>query len=513
MIDISSLITKNNIVEKHMNYINKESEIQEKLEILKSNITVKILKNNFNLINNTVFKDRVYSNKNRGYYNKISGKKVTKELKKMINFFIDESKNVDLTATNIFISTPNELDLINAMLKKKYKRTYKYLQLEREYLDSKVEESKKIKFSIIDNFNVAFGYKKFTDYTLPTIPYMKMLKMFKSYSCSYSYIDELQNGKRYASKMNRMIIESIVKFFVKYSVSKVINDLHETIITELNNLDKDKLNKTQLVHAINNCVEKQYEKCEIASKNLDVTIDNFKILYSDQIFNNSPIRWSGYHYLMALGIRTCPYCNRQYITPAFNNEYNIVRGDLDHFYPKSKYPYFSMSLYNLIPSCKFCNSSLKSTKEFTNKTHINPFAGGFEGYATFKFEHRPYINNDENIDIYLEYIVTEDEEKQRFIERIKANAKVFKIENLYSYHDKEVSRLIERKTKITDIYKSEVVRMVNILSDEEITEEQIDDISESIYGLHRYNPDDNDSENPLSKFRRDILNQLIEEND
>lgn len=34
----------------------------------------------------------------------------------------------------------------------------------------------------------------------------------------------------------------------------------------------------------------------------------------------------------------------------------------DHFYDKSDYPYLSMSLYNLIPSCSSCNHQKRITQ-------------------------------------------------------------------------------------------------------------------------------------------------------
>lgn len=57
--------------------------------------------------------------------------------------------------------------------------------------------------------------------------------------------------------------------------------------------------------------------------------------------------------------RTCPYCNRNYI---FCIEIDrgkthpvTAKPQLDHFYPKSSCPFLGASLYNLIPSCNFCN--------------------------------------------------------------------------------------------------------------------------------------------------------------
>lgn len=53
-----------------------------------------------------------------------------------------------------------------------------------------------------------------------------------------------------------------------------------------------------------------------------------------------------------LGLRTCPYCNANYTIVSAKGRF---RADLEHFFPKSKYPYLSVTLYNLFPSCPTCN--------------------------------------------------------------------------------------------------------------------------------------------------------------
>lgn len=62
-----------------------------------------------------------------------------------------------------------------------------------------------------------------------------------------------------------------------------------------------------------------------------------------------------------LGVKVCPYCNRMYTTTLFGE--NRIRPDFDHFYPQSKYPYLSVSLFNLIPSCSMCNRKKSDTAE------------------------------------------------------------------------------------------------------------------------------------------------------
>lgn len=75
-----------------------------------------------------------------------------------------------------------------------------------------------------------------------------------------------------------------------------------------------------------------------------------------------------YDFIKQLNIKACPYCNLEYVQIAtFSRNYSegnkFVRPALDHFYPKSKYPFFAISLYNLVPCCTTCNSSIKSDNE------------------------------------------------------------------------------------------------------------------------------------------------------
>jgi len=77
--------------------------------------------------------------------------------------------------------------------------------------------------------------------------------------------------------------------------------------------------------------------------------------------------WSAYSLVCAHNLRICPYCHAHHINyhvdptaTTLQKQYRI-RPPLDHFLPKSIYPYLAVSLYNLIPSCTQCNSSIKSS--------------------------------------------------------------------------------------------------------------------------------------------------------
>lgn len=64
-----------------------------------------------------------------------------------------------------------------------------------------------------------------------------------------------------------------------------------------------------------------------------------------------------YEILREMNVEVCPYCNRQYVHTIKSRK---VRSQFDHYYPKSKYPYLALSLYNMVPSCAVCNTAKSS---------------------------------------------------------------------------------------------------------------------------------------------------------
>ena len=68
-----------------------------------------------------------------------------------------------------------------------------------------------------------------------------------------------------------------------------------------------------------------------------------------------------------LKINSCIYCNRNYIFDIKENGH--IKGHIDHFYPKAKYPYFAMNFYNFIPVCESCNR-VKNEFDTTDITKV-----------------------------------------------------------------------------------------------------------------------------------------------
>lgn len=94
-----------------------------------------------------------------------------------------------------------------------------------------------------------------------------------------------------------------------------------------------------------------------------------------------------YQLLRELNVVVCPYCNRIYtITLPSRKEldekkqFRTTRPVFDHFYPRSKYPYFALSLFNLIPSCHICNGN----KRDIAARMVYPYDEAFGKKAAFR---------------------------------------------------------------------------------------------------------------------------------
>ncbi|MQA36791.1 HNH endonuclease [Rugamonas aquatica] len=86
-------------------------------------------------------------------------------------------------------------------------------------------------------------------------------------------------------------------------------------------------------------------------------------------------KWGAYELVEKYNLRICAYCHTSHLNFHFHSEKDM-RPPLDHFYPRSRYPYLGTSLYNLIPSCYQCNSTIKGDHDPLAKALTHPFEIG-----------------------------------------------------------------------------------------------------------------------------------------
>lgn len=96
--------------------------------------------------------------------------------------------------------------------------------------------------------------------------------------------------------------------------------------------------------------------------------------YVDRPIKNKIVEALGYkklrdnfyaHYFHLLGLKNCVYCNAQ-MALAIKTSRNgfSAKFDVDHYNPKSKFPWMCISLFNLYPSCVPCNRAKGSKPVF-----------------------------------------------------------------------------------------------------------------------------------------------------
>jgi hypothetical protein len=121
-----------------------------------------------------------------------------------------------------------------------------------------------------------------------------------------------------------------------------------------------------------------------------------KIFNYGKFSDKSKKGWNAFQLCASSMYQMCPYCQQAgALTVYRESDTQAFRPTLDHFYPKAQYPFLGLSLYNLIPSCHSCNSSLKTTADFYEEEHLHPFEDG--ELIRYEWDVEQYLRNREAI--------------------------------------------------------------------------------------------------------------------
>ncbi len=206
------------------------------------------------------------------------------------------------------------------------------------------------------------------------------------------------NDKFLKNYLNSIDLTSIKKELEKLKVD-FIDSLEDIIIADVDKLEEYKENITYKSDDEKRAVKKAFNYAWHRQQ------DDFMIHFKK------------------LNIKSCPFCNNNYIY--FYNDENPRKtiSTLEHYYPKSKYPHLSLSFYNLIPSCYICNSKFKG-----NETHegniIHPYKDDFNEKAEFSVKLKSFEDN-------LEF----DIDLKTYDEKSKASIDRFKLDEIYKEHN------------------------------------------------------------------------------
>lgn len=170
----------------------------------------------------------------------------------------------------------------------------------------------------------------------------------------------LEDADRNTTGLFQVLNTVNAKDILKNNHKKIYGLLYDVATGELNNTEVRKL-----LLADRQSMKKYIDICgSYSSKKLsDELLDN--IFRYDRYSK----RMTVVTILKKMKVTVCPYCNRQYIFTLLSGK---ARPQLDHYYPKSKYPYLALSLYNMIPSCSICNMA-KSSLDTVKSPILYPF--------------------------------------------------------------------------------------------------------------------------------------------
>lgn len=245
---------------------------------------------------------------------------------------------------------------------------------------------------------------------------------------------------------------------------------------------------------------------------IQLNIPNYNKYLPQKIFNYEQFtkgnkEWGRHQLLNILGIEVCPYCQRNYIT-----NYETFDGlkkttaDLDHFYPKSIFPFLALSLYNFIPSCQICNSRFKLDKEVYRKKLlvIYPYNESFEEYSVkFKVSSEEIIKNilNKSSDFDVEFHVPNSLETEKK-ERIKSSINMFGLDLVYKKsHNKYIRDMLKNIIYYPDIHMKDIQKILS-----EKSQKNYDDkLKEIIIRPYMFRYENGE---PLGKLTKDILEQF-----
>lgn len=203
----------------------------------------------------------------------------------------------------------------------------------------------------------------------------------------------------------------------------------------------------------------------------------------------------GHDWAKRIGVKICPYCNRSFIYTLSNG----TRPQYDHFYPKSLYPYLSISLYNLIPCCSICNNSKKDEDVYQKSSSIlYPFEDEYGYDISFRLDANDVLSYVGMSDNFFLKIQANEGVNEELKQRVENTINKLHTEDLYNLHKDYVTKLLKSKYIFSDDYCESLVKSYPLFFS------NVDEVKDQLY----FNclKKEEWGEQILSKLTYDILN-------
>lgn len=182
---------------------------------------------------------------------------------------------------------------------------------------------------------------------------------------------------------------------------------------------------------------------------------------------------------------------------------------LDHFLPKKEFPYFSLSLYNLIPSCSSCNCKFKGSLEFlpdAKLKFLSPSSTEFSLSEDLEFNLLFNVMGNDLKEV-LENVNSHDSFEIKIIDKnentgFETFLNMFKLRGRYEFHKNVAFEMISKRKIYSD---SQVNEFSELLIRKGINKDA-ESIKKDIFGSSIFN--DEEKNESFAKYKKSIAEQL-----
>ena len=347
------------------------------------------------------------------------------------------------------------------------------LEKHKEYATSKVNYYLN---DILKNNDAIYLFTGIKNDNLKDISKINIETLIKKNIINGIVLGQKQIWKEYVERYENILKKyKVIKLFLADMSHKknIINNIEKKLENELDrSIYTDELEKlTELINSISSEEKLDYKhRCKKLESNcyfksIYMEYTNIKTIL-EKIFDYDAFckneNWNRSMLLYQMDIRVCPYCNRQYITKYQTENIRKTTADLDHYYPKSKYPFLALSLYNFIPSCAICNRNFKRAD---NREMLYPYEEEFDDDdLQYKFVTKFDKDNNftyllgESSDFKLDLVNYNGINKDK-VTRAKNNIELFKLKDVYEIHKEQVKEIIRDFYYYNEIWEEEIQKL------------------------------------------------------
>lgn len=221
--------------------------------------------------------------------------------------------------------------------------------------------------------------------------------------------------------------------------------------------------------------------------------DSFHNLLISSLMYNEIRTYIYPKFLKKVGVKTCVYCNANF---AITDKDGVAYYTVDHWKPKSKYPFLCISFFNLVPCCFSCNRNKGDDDDEFFRLYEDDANADLN---VLHFELPPKNEAEYMLTHNADALSVELKESNPLYKDVCKNMdKKLHINAIYQEHKDVVEEAIWRKYA----YNDENIKALKASFAESKLALTDDDVKRFVLGT--YYDDDDIHKRPLSRLRKDI---------